>query len=105
MSDKDRVNILVVDDQPAKVMSYEAILKELDENLVTAGSAREAFDQLLRHDFALVLTDVGLPDLDGFQLASMMREHPRFEKTPIIFVSAIHVTDFDRIRGYESGAV
>ena len=105
MSDKDRVNILVVDDQPAKVMTYEAILKELDENLVTAGSAREAFDQLLRHDFALVLTDVGLPDLDGFQLASMMREHPRFEKTPIIFVSAIHVTDFDRIRGYESGAV
>jgi PAS domain S-box-containing protein len=86
-------------------MTYEAILRELDETLITAGSAREAFDQLLRHDFALVLTDVGLPDLDGFQLASMMREHPRFEKTPIIFVSAIHLTDFDRMRGYESGAV
>jgi PAS domain S-box-containing protein len=105
MSEKDRVNILVVDDQPAKVLTYQAILKELDEHLITAGSAREAFDQLLRHDFALVLIDVGLPDLDGFQLASMMREHPRFEKTPIIFVSAIHLTDFDRLRGYESGAV
>jgi PAS domain S-box-containing protein len=105
MSGKDRVNILVVDDQPAKILTYEAILKELDENLITAGSARDAFDQLLRHDFALVLVDVGLPDLDGFQLASMMREHPRFEKTPIIFVSAIHLTDFDRLRGYESGAV
>ncbi len=105
MSDKDRVNILVVDDQPAKVLTYQTILNELDETLITAGSAREAFDQLLRHDFALVLVDVGLPDLDGFQLASMMREHPRFEKTPIIFVSAIHLTDFDRLRGYESGAV
>jgi PAS domain S-box-containing protein len=86
-------------------LTYEAILKELDENLITASSAREAFDRLLKHDFALVLVDVGLPDLDGFQLASMMREHPRFEKTPIIFVSAIHLTDFDRLRGYESGAV
>lgn len=105
MSGKHRVNILVVDDQPAKVLTYEAILRELDENLITAGSAREAFERLLRHDFALVLVDVGLPDLDGFQLASMMREHPRFEKTPIIFISAIHLTDFDRLRGYESGAV
>lgn len=105
MSGKNRVNILVVDDQPAKIMTYEAILQELDENLITAGTAGEAFAKLLKHEFALVLVDVGLPDLDGFQLASMMREHPRFEKTPIIFVSAIHLSDFDRLRGYESGAV
>lgn len=105
MPGKDRVNILLVDDQPAKIMTYETILGDLDENLISAGSGREAFNQLLRHDYALVLIDVGLPDLDGFQLAAMMRDHPRFEKTPIIFVSAIHLTEFDRLRGYESGAV
>ncbi len=105
MNGKDRANILVVDDQPAKLLAYEAILGELGENLITAGSAREAFDHLLKLDFALVLIDVCMPDLDGFQLASMMREHPRFEKTPIIFISAIHLTDFDRLRGYERGAV
>jgi PAS domain S-box-containing protein len=105
MNAKDRVNILVVDDQPAKVLTYETILECLDENLITAGTAREAFEKLLRYDFALVLIDVGLPDLDGFQLAAMMREHPRFEKTPIIFVSAVHLTAIDRLRGYESGAV
>lgn len=105
MSGKDKVNILLVDDQPAKIMTYETILKDLDENLISAGSGREAFNQLLKHDYALVLIDVGLPDLDGFQLAAMMRDHPRFEKTPIIFVSAIHLTEFDRLRGYESGAV
>jgi PAS domain S-box-containing protein len=105
MTDKERVNILVVDDQPAKMMTYATILESLDETLITAQTAREALDKLLRHDFALVVLDVELPDLDGFQLAAMLREHPRFEKTPIIFVSAVHLTNFDRLRGYESGAV
>src|SRR5689334_9337673 len=101
----DKVNILMVDDQPAKLLAYEAILAELGENLIKANSAREALDQLLRNDIAVVLMDVSMPEIDGFELADMMRQHPRFQKTPIIFVSAVHLSDPDRIRGYQSGAV
>ncbi len=101
----DRVNVLLVDDQPAKLLSYEVILQELGENLIKTASAREAFECLLKNDIAVVLVDVCMPDLDGFQLAAMIREHPRFQKTAIIFVSAIHLTDVDRLRGYEMGAV
>ncbi len=105
MDAHQKVNILLVDDQPAKLLSYEVILAELGENLVKAGSAREALEQLLRHDIAVVLVDVVMPDLDGFQLAALIREHPRFEKTPIIFISAIMMSDMDRLRGYQAGAV
>lgn len=101
----EKVNILLVDDQPAKLLSYEVILGELGETLVTATSAREALEQLLRIDFAVVLIDVCMPELDGFELAAMIRDHPRFEQTAIIFVSAIHLTDLDRLRGYAAGAV
>jgi len=101
----DKVNILLVDDQPAKLMSYETILAGLGENLLKATSAREALEQLLRHDVAVILVDVCMPELDGFQLAAMIREHPRFQETAIIFISAIHLTDFDRLRAYEMGAV
>jgi PAS domain S-box-containing protein len=99
------VNILLVDDQPAKLLSYEAILGELGETLIRAGSAREALERLLRNDVAVILIDVVMPDLDGFELATMIREHPRFERTAIIFVSAVHMTDLDRLRGYQVGAV
>jgi signal transduction histidine kinase len=102
---EEKVNILLVDDQPAKLLSYEAILSELGENLIKAGSADEALGKLLRHDIAVVLVDVCMPDLDGFELAAMIREHPRFQKTAIIFVSAIQVTDLDLLRGYAAGAV
>jgi PAS domain S-box-containing protein len=95
----------MVDDQPGKLLSYEVILKELGENLIKARSAREALDQLLRNDVAVVLMDVSMPDIDGFELADMMRRHPRFQKTAIIFISAVHLTDLDRIKGYKSGAV
>src|SRR5436189_2660059 len=101
----EKVNILLVDDQPAKLLSYEVILKDLNENLIKAASAKEAFEHLLKTDIAIVLVDVCMPELDGFQLASMIREHPRFQKTAIIFISAIHLTDVDRLRGYEMGAV
>src|SRR5207247_5238791 len=67
--------------------------------------AREALEQLLRNEIAVVLVDVSMPELDGFELARMLREHPRYERTAIIFVSAIHLSDVDRIRGYETGAV
>ena len=105
MAVNDKVNVLLVDDQPAKLLAYEVILKELDENLLMAASAREALDHLLRNDVAIILIDVCMPELDGFQLAAMIREHPRFQRTAIIFVSAIHLTDMDRLRGYEMGAV
>jgi signal transduction histidine kinase len=101
----DRVNILMVDDQPAKLLSYEVILSELGENLLKASSGREALEQLLKSEVAVVLMDVSMPDLDGFQLADMIREHPRFQKTAIIFISAVHLTDVDRIKGYQRGAV
>jgi two-component system, NtrC family, sensor kinase len=99
------VNILMVDDQPGKLLSYEAILGPLGENLLKANSGREALEMLLRTDIAVVLMDVSMPDIDGFQLADMIREHPRFQKTAIIFISAVHLTDVDRIKGYERGAV
>jgi signal transduction histidine kinase len=102
-SAKEKVNILLVDDQPAKLLSYEVILRELDENLVKATSAREALGMLLRMDFAVVLLDVSMPEIDGFELAGMIRQHPRFHKTAIIFVSALLVTDLDRLKGYEMG--
>src|SRR5260370_39453066 len=100
-----RVNILLVDDQPSKLLSYETVLKDLDENLLKASSASEAFTQLLKHDIAVLLIDVVMPDLDGFELAAMIRNHPRFQTTAIIFVSAIALTDIDRLKGYEYGAV
>jgi len=101
----DKVNVLLVDDQPEKLLSYEVILGGLNENLVKASSAREALTFLLKNDVAVVLVDVCMPELDGFQLAEMIREHPRFQKTAIIFISAIQVEDVDRLRGYELGAV
>jgi two-component sensor histidine kinase/DNA-binding response OmpR family regulator len=105
MGAQDRVNILLVDDQPAKLLSYEVILGELGENLLKAGSAREALELLLKTEIAVVLLDVSMPELDGFQLAAMIREHPRFQETAIIFISAIQVDDVDRLRGYAVGAV
>ena len=101
----DRVNILLVDDQPAKLLTYETILEELGEHLIKASSASEALQCLLDNEIAVVLVDVCMPDLDGYELAAMIRQHPRFQKTSIIFVSAILMTDLDRLRGYECGAV
>src|ERR1700758_4456118 len=101
----DKVNVLLVDDQPDKLLAYEVILGDLGENLVKTSSAREALQFLLKNDVAVVLIDVCMPELDGFQLAAMIREHPRFQKTAIIFISAVQVTDVDRLRGYEMGAV
>jgi PAS domain S-box-containing protein len=105
MKERDQANILMVDDQPGKLLSYEAILSELDENLIKARSAREAMEQLLRNDIAVVLMDVSMPEINGFELADMMHRHPRFQKTAIIFISAVHLSDPDRIKGYQSGAV
>src|ERR1700693_6071085 len=103
MRSDEKVNILLVDDQPAKLLSYEVILREIDENLIKASSGREALE--LKSEIAVVMMDVCMPEVDGFELAAMIRDHPRFRKTAIIFISAIHLTDVDRLRGYEMGAV
>ena len=100
-----KVNVLLVDDQPGKLLSYEVMLARLGENLIKASSAKEALEHLLKHDIAVVLVDVCMPELDGFELAAMIREHPRFQKTAIIFISAIHLSEMDYMRGYSAGAV
>ena len=105
VGDRRPVNILLVDDQQAKLLSYEVILRDLNENLISATTANEALAVLLKTEVAVILVDVCMPDLDGFQLAQMIREHPRFKDVAIIFVSAILSSDFDRIKGYEFGAV
>lgn len=105
MTQHDKVNILMVDDQPSKLLTYEVMLAELDENLIKANSGREALELLLKTDVAVVLMDVSMPELDGFELAGIIRQHPRFQRTAIIFISAVHLTDPDRLKGYQRGAV
>jgi signal transduction histidine kinase len=105
MSEHEKVNILMVDDQPAKLLTYEVMLAELGENLIKAHSAREALEQLLKTEVAIVLMDVSMPEIDGFELAETIRQHPRFQKTAIIFISGVHLTDLDRLKAYQRGAV
>ncbi|MDQ3040088.1 MAG: hybrid sensor histidine kinase/response regulator, partial [Pseudomonadota bacterium] len=99
------VKILLVDDQPGRLLTYRAILEPLGEELVEARSGEEALSRLMADEFALILLDVNMPGMDGFETASLIHQHPRFEKTPIIFVTAVNVTDMDRLRGYKLGAV
>ena len=105
MNPEEKVNILLVDDQPGRLLSYEAILADLGQNLVQARSGLEALERLMKDDFAVVLLDVSMPGMDGFETATLIHEHPRFEKTPIIFVTGVHVTELDRLKGYKLGAV
>ena len=105
MSKHEKVNILMVDDQPSKLLTYEVMLAELGENLIKANSGREALDVLLKTDVAVVLMDVSMPEMDGFELAEMIRQHPRFQRLAIIFISAVHMTDVDYLKGYQRGAV
>src|SRR5579862_2641714 len=101
----EKVNILLVDDQPGKLLSYQTILEELDQNLVCARSGREALQYLLKEDCALILLDVVMPEMDGFETAAMIRQRPRLERTPILFLTAHSTSDLDRLKGYELGAV
>jgi len=101
----DKVNILLVDDQPARLLTYESILSSLNQNLITATSGLEALDKLMRTEFAVVLLDVSMPEMDGFEAARLIHEHPRFERTPIIFVTGVAMSELDRLKGYKLGAV
>ncbi|HVX36107.1 MAG TPA: response regulator, partial [Hyphomicrobium sp.] len=104
MSDES-VNILLVDDQPGKLLAYEAILDGLNATLIKATTAEEALAVLLKTEIAVILMDVCMPDLDGFQLAEMIRNHPRHEKTAVIFISAVRLDTDDLLKGYRTGAV
>src|ERR1700758_2339768 len=105
MSAEGKVSILLVDDQPARLLTYESILEGLGQNLVSARSGLEALDKLMRQEFAVVLLDVSMPDMDGFEAARLIHEHPRFERIPIIFVTGVAVTELDHLKGYKVGAV
>jgi signal transduction histidine kinase len=105
MTGDEKVDILLVDDQPARLVTYEAILQPLGHRLVTASSGLQALERLMENDYALILLDVSMPDMDGFETARLIHQHPRFENTPIIFVTGVHVSELDRLRGYELGAV
>jgi two-component system, sensor histidine kinase and response regulator len=104
-ADGDRVNILLVDDQPANLLALEAMLQGLEQNLVKAESGREALKWLLTHDFAVILLDVKMPDMDGFETAALIRERDKSRDTPIIFLTAADKTHTEAVRGYAVGAV
>ena len=105
LTGSEKINILVVDDQPAKLLSYEVTLAGMDATLIKASSACEAFECLLKNEVALILIDVCMPEIDGFDLATLIREHPRFQRIAIIFVSALMHSDSHKLRGYALGAV
>jgi signal transduction histidine kinase len=105
MNDRASANILMVDDQPARLLTYRAILEPLGHNLVAVNSGLEALDALMKQEFAVVLLDVKMPGMDGFETAELIHDHPRFETIPIIFVTGVHVTEFDRLKGYKAGAI
>jgi PAS domain S-box-containing protein len=98
-------SVLLVDDQPARLLTYESLLSGVGVTCVRALSGEEALSRLLKQSFALILLDVSMPGMDGFETARMIREHPRFERTPIIFVTGVHVSELDSLRGYEVGAI
>jgi PAS domain S-box-containing protein len=102
---KEHINILLVDDQPANLLALESILGDLGLNMVKAGSGREALRALLHEEFAVILLDVQMPDLDGFETASLVRERDKSHHTPIIFLTALSRNETNVFRGYELGAV
>src|SRR5213078_1263909 len=102
---EEKVNILIVDDRPDKLLTYDVMLAELNQYIVRANSGREALRWLLRKDFAVILLDVNMPGMDGFETAALIRQRPRSETTPIIFVSAVNDNVKYISRGYSLGAV
>src|ERR1700730_11464007 len=102
---EEKVSILVVDDRPDKLLTYEVMLADLHQNIVCARSGKEALRHLLQEDFAAILLDVNMPEMDGFETAALIRQRPRSETTPIIFVSAVNDTVNHISRGYSLGAV
>jgi signal transduction histidine kinase/DNA-binding response OmpR family regulator len=102
---EEKVSILIVDDRPDKLLAHETVLEELNQNLVRATSGKEALRCLLKQDFAVILLDVNMPGMDGFETAALIRQRQRSETTPIIFISAVNDTETHVSRGYSLGAV
>lgn len=100
-----KADILLVDDRPEKLLALEAVLAELGQNIVIAHSGKEALRKLLKQDFALILLDVSMPEMDGFETASLIRQRLNSEHTPIIFVTSFGDSDNHITRGYSLGAV
>jgi signal transduction histidine kinase/DNA-binding response OmpR family regulator len=104
MVDADKTNILIVDDLPDKLLVYKTVLESLDQNLISAVSGEEALRQVLRHDFAVILLDVHMPGMDGFETAALIRQRKKSAHTPIIFVTAF-ADEMSMAQGYAQGAV
>jgi len=102
---EEKVNILLVDDQPHNLLALESILSEMGEHLVKAQSGRAALKALLEDEFAVILLDVQMPDIDGFETANLVRQRDRSRDTPIIFLTALSRSEENVFRGYELGAV
>ena len=96
--------ILVVDDRPDKLLAFESILQELQQEIITAGSGEEALKLVLEHEFAVVLLDVNMPGLDGLETAALIRKRKKSAHTPIIFITA-YPDEMLTMQGYSLGAV
>src|SRR5215217_3930339 len=104
-ADENKVNILLVDDRADKLLALQAVLRDLDQNVVVARSGKEALRHLLQTEFAVILLDVSMPGMDGFETASLIRKRPATEHTPIIFVTSLNQSENQISRGYQLGAV
>jgi PAS domain S-box-containing protein len=105
MSEQESITILIVEHQPSTLLTYEVILRELGEHLLTARSVPEALAHLLTTDIPIILIDVHMPELDGFALAQLIREHPRYQQTALIFLTAEPLTHREQLKGYDYGLV
>lgn len=100
-----RTNILLVDDREENLVALRAVLKDVPANLVSAKSGFEALEEMSRAQFALILMDVNMPEMDGFETAKLLRSRPTTKHTPIIFITAAHIDELDVKLGYDSGAI
>src|SRR4051794_9735357 len=103
MPSADKANILVVDDLPEKLLVYRTVLDELEQHIFEARNGTEALKLVLQHDFAVILLDVNMPDMDGFETAALIRARKRSAHTPIIFVTA-YLDELRAVQGYAHGA-
>src|SRR4051794_9387928 len=104
MDGTEKISVLMVDDRPEKLLALEAILSDMPLKIVQAHSGREALRQLLQNEFAVILLDINMPGMDGFETAQLIRQRKSSEYTPIIFVTA-YQDELFMARGYSLGAV
>lgn len=105
LEDMEKIDILLVDDMPEKLLSLEVVLSSLDQNVVKATSGREALRLILKRNFAVIVLDINMPGIDGFEAAALIRQRPASAHTPIIFVTSFSTSDAEIYRGYSLGAV